>query len=113
MHLSNQLMKPQWQVYVAKKIIRPFLILKILSLKSQLEIIIQTYDAIFYQRKLQKDATLMKMIWDLKQTKEMLIKIQTYRLFEKKMRLITLTNYLMLFGKRANQRILKLCFVLL
>ena len=33
-----------------------------LSLKSQLEIMIQTYDAIFYQIRLQKDATLMKMI---------------------------------------------------
>ena len=39
-----------------------FLIIKMLSLKSQLEIMIQTYDAIFYQRKLQKVATLMKMI---------------------------------------------------
>ena len=39
-----------------------FLIIKILNLKSQLEIMIQTYDAIFYQRKLQKVATLMKMI---------------------------------------------------
>ena len=44
-----------------------FLIIKMLSLKSQLELVIQTYDAIFYQKKLQKVATLIIMIWERQQ----------------------------------------------
>ena len=72
-----------------------------LSLKSQLKIMIQTYDAIFHQRKLQKDATFMKMILEKQQTKKIFIAIQTDSLFEQKMSLITLKNYPILFGKRA------------
>ena len=71
----------------SKKIILPFLILKILSLKNLLEIMIQTY-AIFYQRKLQKVATLMKTIWEKQQMKKIFIKIQTDSLLEQNMSLI-------------------------
>ena len=69
---------------------------------------IQTYDAIFYQIRLQKDSNLMKMILEKQKTKKILMAIQMDRLFEQKMSLITKKNYPMLFGKRAKKRISKL-----